>query len=216
MKFISMLLLLFLVTVSAAGAQRPDPRSPEAKVRWQQRCAQAERSLARNELTDREAMLRFTLCPAVGAMIIPRQWTPVERDSVDLANLIYASRLLHDERVTDAVLAVVANRSAPRETRVAALTVLANHLVPEYWVNFGEIRYTVVVPAGGGATTRHETGAIVSVGPTPTWIAVGDRPVTQAVRERVLNALREMLQEDDEHYMLVAIRNTIDSGVAGR
>ena len=127
--------IAFLPAVASAQAQI-ESRSDATK----QRCSRVVAGIGQSVSSENAARLReLRDCDQSSAPLVARLWASRIDDASVLNALIRASTDVYDVRIAAAALAVVENESRAGYERAAALTILANYLVPSYVGNAEKI-----------------------------------------------------------------------------
>jgi hypothetical protein len=185
-----------------SGAQPPvlSQDSAAQLARNEEICREYAPRLARETRSDsvQLALNGFSKCPIAGPPALAARWRNAPDDSLRLFYLVHASTRIRDERVLEAALDVVADRTQPRPTRFAAIKVLW------YYVNRLE-------PVFGTALLGLPTPrVIVGVGAHNLAPITGSQPVVGDPRQRILATLAPLTEiTTDDPQVLMALRETI-------
>jgi hypothetical protein len=185
-----------------SGAQTPVLSQDRAAqlAQYEEICRAIAATLARDTSRDsaRAAVNGLARCPIAGPPALAARWRNAPDDSVRLDHLIFASTRIRDERVLQAALDVVADRTEPRQTRFAAISVL--------WYYVTGLRPVFGTALLGLRTPR----VIVGVGGHNLVPNEGSQPVIGDPRQRVLARLAQLAESaGDDPQVLMAIRETI-------
>jgi hypothetical protein len=146
-----------LIPGSAAIAQQPIERRTAAQLqRAEEQCRSAAASQERRAISDVAAFGYYMACGDSGASRLAAHWGGIRDSSAVLAALVESSQRMHDERISDAALAVLQDKRRPTSVRVAALRVVTAHIQPDLLVEFGPIGKTVGHLPGQAATQGAE------------------------------------------------------------
>ena len=119
-------------------------------------------------------------CDKTGPSALAAVWRDPPADSVMQEQLVFASYMLRDARITDAAVGTLENAAAPRLLRLNALRVLAGHLEPAFLIGIRDL-------------TRVDSDTVRSLFPTVDHITVrtGAVPVDAGTITDVMRVLAE-------------------------
>ena len=204
-----LLLVLFslgdISVPNAAAAQANVPVSDQGTAAQiaeaEKRCHALIPTLKRETGRDsaRLALNAFASCPDAGPPALAARWRSSPSDSVRLADLVFSSTRILDERVLEAAIRVTGDRSQPRDNRYAAISVIWYYVLQKRPV-FGTALLNLPHPR-----------VIIGVGGHNLTPKNGKQPLMGDVRQRSLVRLRQLAENaaDDPH-VLMAIRETIE------
>jgi hypothetical protein len=197
------------VPVAAQQTDRP------AEVHHRNECRLAGQVLATGHPEPKREWARryVTSCREEAPAFFTAEWARVEGDTAGLADLVFDSGRIRDERLYQALRSVASDRSRPELVRIGAMLVLARYVDPHNAVWFtdlhppmGEVRHIPLVLSSSTHGNQLD----------------GARPLG-SVGAPVLALLREVatLKDDEPHAVWYAaevlakrVRRDIESGLA--
>jgi hypothetical protein len=179
-------------------AAQPPSSNPQQRQADEARC----RSLQARVMVDadhkgvREALDASALCPQAGLPILVARWRRPPADSTLLNTLVGASARYNDQRLLDAALAIVADRSKSRDARLAGVSAAHFMVDPsEGILEFGKLTTMAGKP-------------YVSIGSRFSGITQkidGEQPLSSRARQQLVDAYEAMRVRpgEDQYFVLV-------------
>lgn len=162
-------------------------------LRWN--CAQAVASLETGHMTPEFdwALSTVPRCENDGVQALAKVWRNPPRDTGRLERLVSASTQFADRRILASVAAIALSEREPTLVRLEALRVVAFYANPALYISLGQLDPSWIAEApgflqrGDGFTGKE-----------------GSQPIDAEARERALEAIRLLAEEDKDERVRMA------------
>lgn len=189
----------------AAVAAAQDTVSAAQRAAREQACVAAEPRVMQDSdvrVAQRgQYALRF--CPETGARILVERWRRPPTTEPMLRDLVTTSAIVRDERVFDAMLQTVGDRTQLREVRLKALSVASHHADITFLPVFGKrIRDDRPLTPTGLTKYLDFEGRLPEPLSRSTSHVTGSRPILGDARQRLIAVLDNLMrgnETEDEH-----------------